>query len=472
MTNPRFNAEKVSPTRIDAAQVFSLHRMRQLAELLGNPQNTYPTVHVAGSKGKGSICEMTASGLQGLGYRIGLYTSPDLTDIRERIRINGEMISKDVYDGLLSRVEDVISASPQLREVTHFERLTCVAFEYFRQAGVDAAVIEVGLGGRDDATNIITPVISVLGSIQLEHTQLLGNTLAEIALVKAGIMKPGVPAVSVPQSMDVLAVFQSYAAQVGSDLQILGSNIAVKHKMQPHLSGNGNSPLHTITLKYQDVTLSDVPVPLEGDHQVMNCAAALCAVATVASVISALPTDQGTLKTASPSTLEQRALIDGLLATPTHGRFEVVEVVRQTYILDTAHTPDSVRSLLNSVKHRFPSRSLITVFAVASDKDYPPMLELLGQASEACICTRAANHERGELPETLKAHLLKLKAQASQMQQLAIFSAPTLEEALTTAKSLHRNKDDSGPVVLITGSHTIVGEAMNYLHDDEGTRGT
>lgn len=447
MTNERFNAEKVSPTRIDAAHVFSLTRMRALAEGLGNPQNAYPTVHVAGSKGKGSICEMTASALQGLGYRVGLYTSPDLLDIRERIRVNGEMIPQKSYDAQISRIEAIISTTTELRDITHFERLTCLAFEYFRDCGVDAAVIEVGLGGRDDATNIIVPAISIVGSIQLEHTQLLGKTLAEIALVKAGIIKAGVPTVSVPQSEEVLSVFRSHAVQVGAQLEVLESQIAV------------NTAGHCVSLNYRDTFFKNVPVPFEGDHQVMNCAAALCAISTIATTLE----EKKHIQPSSHRHIDQAALIRGLQATPRHGRFEVIESGSDTFVLDTAHTSESVRSLLTSLKRRFANRPLITIFAVASDKDYPEILRLIGLWSVACICTRAANHERGELPENLATCLSTVRSQTPSMQSLAVSSAQSLDEAVAGAVSHSRESQLANPVILITGSHAIVGEALKKL---------
>jgi len=469
MTNERFNAEKVSPTGIDAAHIFSLNRMRKLAAHLGNPQNSYPTVHVAGSKGKGSICEMTASGLQGLGHRIGLYTSPDLLDIRERIRINGEMIPQRNYAALISNIEAIISTSSDLQDVTHFERLTCLAFEYFRQCAVDAAVIEVGLGGQDDATNIIVPAISILGSIQLEHTQLLGNTLAEIASVKAGIMKMGVPTVSVPQSKEVLSVFHRHAARVGSELQVLGSQIVVEQQSMANAHTANSDPIKQtagcdtpdryISLNYHHTSFNHVPVPLEGHHQAMNCAAALCAIATISSRLA----NQCPPQSDSYHHIDQLALCRGLHATPRHGRFEVIESRAATFVLDTAHTPDSVRSLLNSINHRFPQRSLITIFAVASDKDFPEILRLIGIASAACICTRAANHERGEPSTNLAASLNTLRDQTQQLQSLIVSSAISLNEAIASALSLLLTSDEIHPVILITGSHAIVGEAIKQL---------
>ncbi len=182
---------------------FNLDRMRALMTELGDPQNQYPIIHVAGTKGKGSVCALCASALQAAGYKTGLYTSPHLLDYTERIQINGEPVS---HVGLVKLVEQVKPAVAKIPKLTTFEITTALGFLYFAQQKVEAAVIEVGLGGRLDATNVVTPNVSVITSLSYDHMAVLGNTLTLIAGEKAGIIKPNIPLVSAPQKEEALQV--------------------------------------------------------------------------------------------------------------------------------------------------------------------------------------------------------------------------------------------------------------------------
>jgi dihydrofolate synthase/folylpolyglutamate synthase len=190
-------ADKYSP------QNFELARMVAFLAALGNPQDRYPVLHVAGTKGKGSVAAMAVSALRAGGYRTGFYTSPHLLDFRERAQVDGQFIPRAVAAEIVSALEPVVA---QHAGLTTFEITTALAFQYFAQAQVDVAVIEVGLGGRLDATNVVKPRVSVISSLSYDHTYLLGNTLAEIAAEKGGIIKPGVPVVSAPQQPEALAV--------------------------------------------------------------------------------------------------------------------------------------------------------------------------------------------------------------------------------------------------------------------------
>src|SRR5512140_754924 len=194
---------------------FNLDRMRALMAELGNPQDRCPTVHVAGTKGKGSVCALIASGLQAAGMRVGLYTSPHLLDYNERIRINGEPVS---HHDLVELVETIKPAVARIPKLTTFEITTALAFIHFARQKVDAAVIEVGLGGRLDATNVITPRVAIITSLSYDHMAVLGDTLAKIAGEKAGIIKPGVPVVSSSQKQEALEVLEKVSAARGCEL--------------------------------------------------------------------------------------------------------------------------------------------------------------------------------------------------------------------------------------------------------------
>src|SRR5512140_1468041 len=189
---------------------FNLDRMRALMAELDNPQDRYPTVHVAGTKGKGSTCALIAAGMQAAGLKVGLYTSPHLLDYTERIQIDGTPVS---HEGLVDLVEKIKPAVASVPRLTTFEITTALAFMYFAQEHVDAAVIEVGLGGRLDATNVLLPKVSVITSLSYDHTAVLGDTLTQIAGEKAGIIKPGVPVVSAPQQPEALEVLELRAAE-------------------------------------------------------------------------------------------------------------------------------------------------------------------------------------------------------------------------------------------------------------------
>ncbi|MDX1377512.1 MAG: Mur ligase family protein, partial [Anaerolineales bacterium] len=201
---------------------FNLNRMFALTEDLGNPQNTYPIIHVAGTKGKGSVSALCASALQAGGYKVGLYTSPHLLDYCERIQVNGEPISHEL---LIKLVEDLKPAVAKIPKLTTFEITTALGFLAFAKQGCSAAVIEVGLGGRLDATNIVTPKVSVITSLSYDHTAVLGDTLAEIAGEKAGIIKPGVPVVSSPQKKEALDVLERIAIKQKCEFVLVGKDV-------------------------------------------------------------------------------------------------------------------------------------------------------------------------------------------------------------------------------------------------------
>ncbi len=356
---------------------FKLERVMDLLDKIGNPQDQYPSVHIAGTKGKGSVSAMMAAIAQAGGQKVGLYTSPHLHTYRERIQINREPISRHALTALLEEIKPAVESTPG---VTTFEVTTAMGFLYFARQQVDLAVLEVGLGGRLDATNVITPRVSVITSLSLDHTYLLGKTLPEIAHEKGGIIKPHVPVVSAPQQEGAMAVLTSIAAErhapltvVGRDWQgegiartLTGQTIRVRHT-------GGASPFD-----------GDYHLPLLGDFQVENASVAIAATALLGE----------TMPWATPE-----ATRAGLQNTVWPGRMEVLKA-SPPVIVDCAHNPYSARKLIASLHHWFPKTRWVLIYGASNDKDIKGMLQALLPESEHVIVTRSY-HPRAAAPYVL-----------------------------------------------------------------------
>jgi len=284
-----------------APEFYNLDRVRQLLALLGNPQQAFRSIHVAGTKGKGSTAAMTESILRCAGFRTGLYTSPHLHTFRERIQVSGEMISEDDVVRLVAMNQRLAG---QIEGVTTFEIMTALAFTWFVEKQVDCAVVEVGLGGRLDATNVILPEVSVITSISYDHTAILGETLAQIAREKAGIIKRGVPVVTAPQAGEALAVIEEISRQNASPLIRVGRDWT----WEPgaiHLDGQGFTARHGLE------QLPGLWIPLLGQHQLENATTAIAAVSLLQ------PSDAS--RAVSPP-----AVYDGLRSVQWPGRLEIL----------------------------------------------------------------------------------------------------------------------------------------------------
>lgn len=447
----RHNVERLNASQAQAAPKFSLEPIAELLQELGNPHRLLRCVHVAGSKGKGSICEMVAAALHGCGYTVGIYTSPHLIDIRERIRVafesSDEPISRDAFAKIGSKVLNAAAAVDERnRELSKpalsaFELLTAMALVHFAELAVDVAVIEVGLGGLFDATNVITPVVCALGRIQLEHAHVLGPTLADIALHKAGIMKQGVPAFSVPQAPEVEHVFASRAEAVGAPLKFLGKDIEFTHRFQ-NAGDNAprRGPHHKLALILPTRTYEHVPVPLPGEHQAANCALAL-------AVLESL-TDQGFL-------LPEGRVVEGLSRTPAIGRMEVIHQEPRV-LIDGAHTPDAMQALMRTLGAHIKFDSLVVVFGCNDDKDAAGMLQALSSGADKVILTKACQSSRGIEPR----ELLRAFNEVNDHPHLAL-TAPCVKDAINLAnKSVGRND-----LILVTGSFAIAGEAKKLFQE-------
>jgi dihydrofolate synthase/folylpolyglutamate synthase len=431
----RVNVERTPPGKVDK-DAFKFERTVALMDALGNPQRSFRVVHVAGSKGKGSVCEMTASALQGCGFTTALYTSPHLVSPRERLRINQRPISEEDFRALAERVAGLV---PQIRkrlgEPTFFELLTAMAFLYFAEQAVDIAVVEVGLGGRLDCTNVVLPEVSLLTAIQLEHRDLLGDTLEAIAGEKAGIIKPGIPAITIPQSEDVLGVFRDAAAKNHTTLSVLGREIEFSTRVS-FSPGLGHHAKVCLTTRHSN--FEHVPVPLMGEHQAFNCGLALAALDQLRAKGMPIPED---------------AAAAGLAATPNFGRLEFIHDSPRIAV-DGAHNPESVHALVRTIGAFVKCDTLVMIFGCAADKDIDGMLAKVALGADKVIFTKASGNARAAEPRDL---LKKYHDLGGQMGQ----AAPTLKDALNTAaKGVSR-----GDLICVTGSFYLAGEAKALLDE-------
>ncbi|MCJ7584248.1 MAG: bifunctional folylpolyglutamate synthase/dihydrofolate synthase [Anaerolineales bacterium] len=408
---------------------FNLERMFELMATLGNPQDSYPILHVAGTKGKGSVAAMAASALHAAGYRAGLYISPHLQDFCERIQVNGEPIP---HSDLAALVEEIKPAVARLPFITTFELTTALGFLYFAQRGVDAAVIEVGLGGRLDATNIVTPLVSVITSLSYDHMAVLGNTLTQIAGEKAGIIKEGVPVVSSPQKDEALAVLEKVAAERNAPLTLVGREVtfeAGEHSL------DGQS-LTIVNHKSKIVNPVILRIPLLGAFQVVNAATAYAA-----------------LK-ASGLSVPDAAILKGFAEVKWPCRFEVLRR-EPPVILDSAHNVDSAQKLRQALDDYFPTRPVILIFGASEDKNVLGMFTEWKPYLDRILVTKADH------PRALEAEQLLGLAQQAGVPAEAV---SPVESAL--ARALELSAKDSA-IVLSAGSIFVTAEVrtawQNYV---------
>ncbi len=428
--NEHSNLERMRLVRYDD-QTFSLDRMCELLELLGNPQRQVKCVHVAGTKGKGSTCAMLSSMLHACGYTVGLYSSPHLSDLRERLTIDGHMIPyADLTDLLrqIAQIEDQLTDPP-----SYFEVLTAAAFLYFAEQAVDIAVFETGLGGRLDCTNLCEPLVVGLTHISLDHTHLLGEDVATIAREKAGVMKPQVPVVSVEQDKPVVAVLKEVAAETDSPLQFTGDQIDFSWRFE---TSKDRGPHTRVCLSTAQSMYEHLAVPLRGEHQAHNCGLALA----ILDKLKGLGFD-----------LPEAKVLDGLGKTDLPGRMEEVWPQPQI-IVDGAHNGSSIQALIKALGAHLTYDSLVVIFGCAEDKEVEAMLEQLALGADKVIFTQSKNSLRAMPTEDLMSQFGEVSGKMAQ-------SADTLPEAISLAARAV-GRDD---LIVVTGSFTLVGETRKYL---------
>ena len=412
-------------------ETFKLDRMRALLTKLGNPQNQFRSVHVAGTNGKGSTTAMLAAMLQECGYAVGLYTSPHLVDLRERIQINGVMIEKSDFTDLLKEVAD--AAAKLDGEPTFFEIVTAIGFLYFAERAVDIAIIEVGLGGRLDSTNVIRPEATIITSIDYDHTKLLGSTLTDIAREKAGIFKKDVPAFIFESEPAVEKTMVEIATSVGATLKIVNKDIEFSSRF---CSTDDLGPHTRVCLYSKTSRLEHLPVPLPGEHQASNCGLALAVIDHLKTVGFDCPEEKITA---------------GLAKTRIPGRMQLVWD-RPRVLVDGAHNPAAMSALMRCVGAHVPYDSMICVFGCCADKDVPTLLDRVNLGADKVIFTRAQSNARAADPDELQRLFMERSGKMSQV-------ARTLPEALELATRAVSRED----LVCVTGSFYLVGETLKHL---------
>jgi dihydrofolate synthase / folylpolyglutamate synthase len=420
------------------ADKFNLDRMRAFMHFLGDPQNDYQIIHVAGTKGKGSVSAMCANVLKTQGYRTGLYISPHMVDFNERIQVNGQMIEKNEF---ITLVEQLKPITEKLPEITTFELTTALAFLYFSQQQVDFAVVEVGLGGRLDATNIVAPLITVITSISYDHVKILGNTLSEIAAEKGGIIKQNIPVVIAPQKEEARLCLERIAQersapviQVGRDYlyaadahHLGGQTMLVwTPEEQPlvdeFIESAGRDQWSPLRLK----------VPLLGFHQVENAATAYAVLKTIGKL---------------GVKLSQRAYRDGFSQVHWPGRMEIMRT-HPPVVIDSAHNRYSALKLRQAMDDYFPGLPIVLVFGASEDKDIDGMFSELLPRVWRLIATQSDH------PRSIEADTLVEIAHRFGCPAVAILP---IEDALAAAL------DDAGQesVILVTGSIFIAAAARD-----------
>ena len=416
---------------------FNLDRMRALMAELGNPETKYPIIHVAGTKGKGSVSALCASALKAAGYKTGLYTSPHLLDYTERIQIDGQPVS---HAELAELVELVKAAVARIEKLTTFEITTALGFLAFARQNVNAAVIEVGLGGRLDATNVVTPNVSVITSLSYDHTAVLGNTLALIAGEKAGIIKEGVPVVSAPQKDEALEILQRIATERHAPLTLVGKDLTyepLKHSLDGQtleiLAQSGGRATARPRSKRPSTSSGRRPLifelPLLGIHQVENAATAYAAL------------------NAGGLNVPDEAVQRGFAEVKWPARFEVVRR-EPPVIFDSAHNQDSFARLRQALDDYFPNRPVYLIFGASEDKNIPGMFAEIQPKVKRMFVTKA-NHPRALEPE----RIVELARPAGVPSEMVA----SVEAAL--ARALEMSEKD-GSIVLSAGSMFVTAEAM------------
>jgi dihydrofolate synthase/folylpolyglutamate synthase len=423
----RTDYEKQTRLRYNVT-TFSLERMEKLLSMLGNPHKKLVTAHIAGTKGKGSTATMLARMLEANDYNTGLYTSPHVVDLHERIAINGKNITDSELLGLINRIYAPVEKIAKDDKPTFFELFTAMAFMFFADKKVDIAVIETGLGGRLDSTNVIEPVVVGITSISIDHQNLLGNTLDCIAREKAGIIKKGIPVVSVPQDPAAMKELRKAATAVKAPLTVTGKDIDFSYRFE---SSRENGPHNRICLTTPTSKFEHLKVPMPGEHQAINCGLAI-------AMLDALK--------AGGFKIDDSKAIEGLKDVRMPGRMEIVHNDPRI-LIDAAHNAASIKALIAAIGQHIPYDSMVVIFGCGQDKDIRGMLEQLQFGADKAIFTRS-NSPKAVFPQELADMYTEICGKMCQ-------TAMSLTEALRIASSAIGRED----LICVTGSFYLVGQA-------------
>lgn len=415
----------------------NLARERGLLAQLRNPQRDYGIIHIAGTKGKGSTSTMLASILRAAGIHTGLYTQPDLHTFRERMRIDGQVIGEEEVARLVPEVREAVErAGEPLGSYITYEVATALAFLAFSRAGVAQGVIEVGLGGRLDATNVVEPLVTVITSISYDHMQVLGNTLGEIADEKAGIVKPGVPLVTSAQAPEALTVIERVCRERNAPLIRVGPEGTAGCAYR-YTAGEADSERQTFDVVTPRGAYRGVELGLLGEHQIEN--------ATAAIAVAEQLRDRG-------AAIGEAAVRRGLRDARWQARLQVVR--REPWVVvDGAHNADSFAKLFAALRRHFAYERLLVVIGVMADKDLAGITAEVARAQPAHIYTTAADYPRAALPDVL-ALVVQQDVPGVAVEAIA-GSGAALDAALHAA----------GPhdLIVVAGSLYLAGEALRWL---------
>jgi dihydrofolate synthase/folylpolyglutamate synthase len=399
--------------------IFGLDNIHWILSLIDNPHNLLKTIHIGGTNGKGSVARMSSAVLQEAGYRVGCYTSPHLISFTERIAVDDVPISEAETVELTEFIKGRIEATDPSRRFTFFDFTTALAFEYFRRKKVDLAVIEVGLGGRLDSTNVIHPLVSVITNVDFDHMDYLGESINEIAVEKAGILKHGVPCVTGAEGTSLEVIRE--AAQQKCPLFVLNEAFQYRKTGDQVMSYQG-----------LENAFSDLRINLIGDHQLSNCALALCTLELLAR---------------AGFTAEEEAIRLALAGLTWPGRLEKVHT-KPLILLDAAHNPHGAKALASYIRTHCSDRRKILIFGVMKDKNFASMLAELAPLADEILLTRPRT-ERAALTE----ELIPFARNATVTE--------TINDALKRAREIAGDDD----LIVITGSFYTIGEARTLIDE-------
>ena len=428
----RINYERINTDSYSTSD-FKLDRMRRLLELMGNPHERIPVIHVAGTKGKGSTCSMLASILSKSGYRCGLYISPHITVFEERFTVDGVQPTKPEFVRLLNRLLPIIAEMDNLpgrMQPTYFELATALAWQYFIEQNVDIAVLEVGLGGRLDSTNLCRPLVTVITNISRDHTHVLGSTIHQIAYEKAGIIKSEIPVVSGVTHIDAFGLIEKTCSDRNARLQQIVRDFQLLNR---RADDEGNVEIDAKTSAH---LWTQIPVVLRGPHQALNTLLAL-------EVIDELRQQNWKITDAD--------VCDGLRSVAWPARVEVVSR-HPAVIIDAAHNWESARALVATLSEDPVQRRRILVFAGTKDKDVAGILRQLLPNFDTVILTRYLNNPRGvslddlgNLVESISSH------------------QPHFAESPISAWNLAKRLASREDIIVVTGSFFLVAELRETI---------
>lgn len=406
---------------------YGLQRTKKILEYLGNPEEKLKCIHIAGTNGKGSTTAMISSILKSAGYKVGMYTSPYLEEFEERIQINGVNIPKERLCQVVSRVSEAVDRviAEGYDHPTEFEIITCAMYLYFFDEKVDFAVVEVGLGGRLDSTNVIVPLVSVITSISYDHMNILGNTLQEIALEKAGIIKGSVPVVVYPQLPEVEEVLRKVCSERNSQM------LAVDEFSGEFLGTEG---------KYQNIVIRTqndiykIKLALLGKIQIQNCAVVLNTIEVLKSM---------------GFSVEKEAIYDGLRCVEWKGRMEIVKD-NPLVLIDGAHNIDGISKLAESINTYFKYSKLYLVIGILADKQVDDMLKVIVPMAEAVIAV-TPHSDRAEAAFDLRDRIKQFNSNCEAIEDY--------EKAYHRALGFCKD----GDMVVICGSLYMIGDMRKFI---------